>query len=80
MSVKGPGSTIHFDGSSHRVLVVHARWNSTVIDALVEGTLRKLRESGVKPENIVVKSVPGSFELPFAVKQWVGPCRLHVKW
>jgi 6,7-dimethyl-8-ribityllumazine synthase len=30
-----------------------------------------LKEAGVKDENIVVQSVPGSYELPYAVKQYV---------
>ncbi|KAF8226727.1 Lumazine synthase [Tricholoma matsutake] len=55
-----------YDGSSMRVAIVHARWNKTVIDALVAGAIAKLKEHGVKEKNIVVESVPGSFELPLA--------------
>ncbi|KAG0694322.1 6,7-dimethyl-8-ribityllumazine synthase [Suillus ampliporus] len=64
-SIKGPSST-QFDGSSLRVAIVHARWNKTVIDALLAGTISKLKACGVKDSNIIVQSVPGSFELPFA--------------
>jgi len=38
---------------------------------LLEGTKKKLKEAGVKDENIVVQTVPGSYELPYAVKQYV---------
>ncbi|KAF8759643.1 PFU (PLAA family ubiquitin binding) [Rhizoctonia solani] len=38
----------------------------TVIDALVAGAVEKLKERGVKESNIVIESVPGSFELPLA--------------
>lgn len=64
-SIKGPSST-HFDGSNLRIAIVHARWNKTVIDALLAGTISKLKECGVKDSNIIIQSVPGSFELPFA--------------
>jgi len=64
-SIKGPSST-HFDGSGLRIAIVHARWNKSVIDALVAGTVDKLKECGVKDSNIIIQSVPGSFELPYA--------------
>ncbi|KAI0818970.1 Lumazine synthase [Irpex lacteus] len=50
---------------------VHSRWNKEVIDALVTGTIAKLKELGVKDSNIVVQSVPGSFELPLAVSKMI---------
>jgi 6,7-dimethyl-8-ribityllumazine synthase len=69
-TIKGlPPPPQTFDGSNHRILIVHARWNATVIDALVAGTVKKLKEQGVKEENIIIKTVPGSYELPFACKQ-----------
>ncbi|KAG2116529.1 6,7-dimethyl-8-ribityllumazine synthase [Suillus discolor] len=64
-SIKGPSSA-QFDGSSLRIAIVHARWNKTVIESLVAGTINKLKACGVKDSNIIVQSVPGSFELPFA--------------
>lgn len=67
-TIKGPEAQ-KFDGSDFRIAIVHARWNSSVIDALVAGAVNKLKESGVKDENIVVQSVPGSFELPLAAKR-----------
>ncbi|KDR73561.1 hypothetical protein GALMADRAFT_619181 [Galerina marginata CBS 339.88] len=59
-------SDVAYDGSSLRVAIVHARWNKTIIDALVAGAVAKLKERGVKASNIVIESVPGSFELPLA--------------
>ena len=49
--------------------IVHARWNSTIISALVDGTKKSLRAAGVKNENVVVQDVPGSYELPYAVQR-----------
>ncbi|KAK4684282.1 6,7-dimethyl-8-ribityllumazine synthase, partial [Tremellales sp. Uapishka_1] len=60
-----------YDGSAHRIAIVHARWNDTIIAALVAGTIAKLKEQGVKEENIVVKSVPGAYELPFACRSLI---------
>jgi len=67
-TIKGPvaASEDQLDGSQLRVAIVHARWNKTVIDALVDGAVAKLKERGVRGNNIVVQSVPGSFELPLA--------------
>lgn len=61
---------IQHDGSLLRVAIVHARWNKTVIDALVAGAVAKLKERGVKESNIVIESVPGSFELPLACSKY----------
>ncbi|RKU42792.1 hypothetical protein DL546_003579 [Coniochaeta pulveracea] len=65
---KGPAPQTH-DGSGLRIGIVHARWNDTIIQPLLEGTKAKLREAGVKDSNIVVTSVPGSWELPIAVQR-----------
>ena len=59
------------DGSSLRIAIVHARWNKPVIDALLQGVLTKLKAVGVKASNIVVQSVPGSYELPMAASKYV---------
>lgn len=68
-SLKGPGAAQKHDGSGLRVAIVHARWNTTMIEALVSGAKKTLLASGVKEENIVLESVPGSYELPLAVQR-----------
>lgn len=71
-TIKGLGAPeTLYDGSNLRVAIVHARWNRTVIDALIVGAIAKLKERGVKESNIVVQSVPGSYELPLACSKWV---------
>jgi hypothetical protein len=57
-------------GSGLRIGIVHARWNTKIIDALLSGTKKALAKAGVKDENIVIQSVPGSYELPYAVRQY----------
>lgn len=56
-------------GSSLRIGIVHARWNTPIISALLDGTVNTLKANGVKEENIVIQSVPGSYELPYAVQR-----------
>jgi 6,7-dimethyl-8-ribityllumazine synthase len=48
---------------------VHARWNTAIIEALVAGAKKTLTAAGVKSENIVIETVPGSWELPIAVQR-----------
>jgi 6,7-dimethyl-8-ribityllumazine synthase len=59
-----------FDGSSLRIAIVHSRWNKSVIDSLIAGAVRKLTEYKVKKDNIIIQSVPGSFELPLACQRY----------
>jgi len=68
-TLKGPGTFQKRDGSGLRIGIVHSRWNSTIIEALFTGAKKSLLESGVKEENIVVETVPGSYELPLAVQR-----------
>lgn len=56
-------------GSSLRVAIVHARWNTSLIEPLVEGAKKTMLAQGVKEANIVIESVPGSWELPIAVQR-----------
>ncbi|KAI5811531.1 6,7-dimethyl-8-ribityllumazine synthase [Peziza echinospora] len=67
--VKGPGQSQAHDGSNLRVLIVHARWNTSIITPLVEGAKKKLLARGVQESAIVIQSVPGSWELPIAVQR-----------
>ncbi|KAI5199771.1 DMRL synthase family protein [Aureobasidium subglaciale] len=67
--IKGIGETKQYDGSKLRIGIVHARWNTKIIDALLEGAKKKLAEAGVPESNIEIQTVPGSYELPYAVQQ-----------
>ena len=68
--IKGPGAPQpHHNGSALRIGIVHARWNDQIISALLDGTLKSLHAAGVKQENIVIQTVPGSYELPYAVRK-----------
>ncbi len=72
-------TSLSYEGSDLRIAIVHARWNPIIVSALVDGARKSLRAAGVKEENIVVQDVPGSFELPYAVQQYVNPPPLPIK-
>ena len=44
--------------------IVVAEWNKKVTFALADGALKTLKKHGALEENILLKYVPGSFELP----------------
>lgn len=56
-------------GAGLRIAIVHARWNMGIIGPLVDGAKRSLLAAGVSENNITIHTVPGSYELPFAVQK-----------
>ncbi|KAF4534809.1 hypothetical protein BFW01_g139 [Lasiodiplodia theobromae] len=67
--LKGPGEARKYDGSGLRIGIIHARWNDKIISSLLDGAKKSLAAAGVKDENIVIQTVPGSYELPYAVQR-----------
>jgi len=51
------------DATDMRFGIVVSDWNREVTRALLEGSVNTLRKHGATEENIVIKHVPGSFEL-----------------
>jgi 6,7-dimethyl-8-ribityllumazine synthase len=56
-----PGSVP--DAGKMRFGIVVSDWNHDVTHSLLEGATRTLRKHGATDKNIVIKHVPGSFEL-----------------
>ena len=53
------------------IVIVHTEWNPAIVNKLLEGCTRILRHFGMNNYKIV--SVPGAFEIPFAIKSfWEG--------
>jgi len=50
------------------VVLVKTEWNAAVVDELENGCLKELKKLGIK--KIVCITVPGAFEIPFAVKNY----------
>lgn len=57
------------DVSKKRFAVVVSEWNEEVTESLYSGVYQTLLQHGVKPEHILRKQVPGSFELSLGA-QW----------
>jgi 6,7-dimethyl-8-ribityllumazine synthase len=51
------------DAGAMRFGIVVSDWNSEITWSLLEGAVRTLKEHGATEDNIIVKHVPGSFEL-----------------
>src|SRR5437016_2091111 len=58
----------NLDASGLRFAIVVARFNSFVTSRLLEGALDGLKRHGGDPAEVPVAYVPGSWELPLAVK------------
>ena len=51
-----------------RIGIVVSEWNDRITDSLLNGAEESLLEHGILQEDILVKHVPGSFELPLGAK------------
>jgi 6,7-dimethyl-8-ribityllumazine synthase len=51
------------DATGMRVGIVVSEWNDSITLALTDGAVKTLKQYGVKEEDILIKTVPGSFEL-----------------
>ena len=54
------------NGADFKVGIVVSEWNETITNNLFEGAKKALLENGVPESNILVRHVPGAFELPLA--------------
>ena len=54
--------------------IVVSEWNFNITGALLKGAVDTLKKHGAKDENILVKTVPGSFELTFGANQMMENC------
>lgn len=50
------------------VVIVRTEWNAAIVDELEKGCKKKLSELRIKKIEIV--TVPGAFEIPFAIKKY----------
>lgn len=52
-----------------RVALVVGRWNSFVVESLLEGALDTLRRHGIKDADVTIVRAPGAFEIPLVLKK-----------
>ena len=53
------------DASNLKIGIVVSRWNHSITDNLLKGSIALLESKNTAPENIQIIYVPGSFELVF---------------
>lgn len=59
----------NFQNASARYGIAVARFNSFIVDKLLDGALEALQKHGVMERDITIVKVPGAYELPVAVKK-----------
>jgi len=57
------------DSNKGKYTIVVGRWNSFVVEHLLEGALDTLRRHGVAEKNITIVRAPGAFEIPLVCKK-----------
>lgn len=56
------------DATGMKIAIVVSEWNAKITNGLLEGAHATLLKHGVVEDNIMVKRVPGSFELPLGAQ------------
>ena len=59
----------NYTNATARYGIAVARFNSFIVDSLLDGALDALRKHGVQDRDITIVKVPGSYELPLIVKK-----------
>ena len=59
------------DAKEMKFGIVVSEWNFNITGKLLEGAMNTLKKHGARDENILVKTVPGSFELIFGANQFI---------
>jgi 6,7-dimethyl-8-ribityllumazine synthase len=50
------------------IVLVKTEWNAAIVDELEKGCIRELEKQAIK--NIIIITVPGAVEIPFAIKSY----------
>ncbi len=50
-----------------RFCIVVARWNSFVVESLLDGAVDTLKRHGANEDDITIVRIPGAFEMPLAL-------------
>ena len=58
-----------FTGTGGKFALVVGRWNSFVVEHLLEGAIDALKRHGVPEEQLTIVRAPGAFEIPLVVKK-----------
>ena len=61
-------TTQTFDARIRRIVIVAARFNSVLVDQLIDGATQAWRAHGGDASRLLIERVPGAFELPLVAK------------
>lgn len=56
-----------YSPTGKRIAICYSEWNAEITEALLKGAVEVLSHV-LSPENILIKTVPGSFELPLGAQ------------
>jgi 6,7-dimethyl-8-ribityllumazine synthase len=59
----------NLDGSGLRIGLVMSRFNRDICDGLLSSCMQALHAHGVKPENIILLTVPGALEIAVTLRK-----------
>jgi 6,7-dimethyl-8-ribityllumazine synthase len=48
--------------------IVVSEWNREITEALLRGAVSRLKQAGANEKNIIIRHVPGSFEIPLGAQ------------
>ena len=65
------------DVSGKTFAVLVSEWNEGITHALADGARATLRQHGVPDDHVLVRTVPGSFELPLAAQKMASQEAVH---
>lgn len=68
MSTQAPAFSPAEIPANVKIAIAAARFNQTIVDALLEGCLKRLGQLGISAQRVEVHRVPGAFELPLTAK------------
>ncbi len=60
------------------ILIVYSRFNSLIVNSLVQGAKDCLRKHKIKEELIDLVAVPGAYEIPFAINNLLAKKKYQV--
>lgn len=59
----------NFVAAAGKYAIVVGRWNSFVVESLLEGALDALRRHGVSEDSVTIVRAPGAFEIPLVCQK-----------
>ncbi|NOZ83264.1 MAG: 6,7-dimethyl-8-ribityllumazine synthase [Epsilonproteobacteria bacterium] len=56
-------------GKGYKVAIIASRFNSIIVDRLIEGAVDSFTRHGIESNDIMLYKVPGAFEIPMAISK-----------